>query len=108
MGGASPSQSPLSSGDFAPSLPSQPTQRPEFKKAVDVALDLGREMEERGIPRNVHTFSALMNACIKAGHFHRALDVYEEMKEARCPLNIGEGSCNESRGSRQSAGAGWH
>jgi pentatricopeptide repeat protein len=30
------------------------------------ALEMIAEMRSRGIPRNVHTFSALMNVCIKA------------------------------------------
>lgn len=38
-------------------------------------------MRARGIERNVHTFSALMNVCIKCGQYKLALDVYREMKQ---------------------------
>jgi pentatricopeptide repeat domain-containing protein 1 len=41
-----------------------------------------QEMAERGIERNVHTFSALMNVCIKCGQYRRALDVYRDMQAA--------------------------
>lgn len=39
-------------------------------------------MRERGIERNVHTFSALMNVCIKCGQYKLALDVYRDMRAA--------------------------
>lgn len=38
-------------------------------------------MRARGIERNVHTFSALMNVCIKCGQYKLALDVYREMRQ---------------------------
>lgn len=41
-----------------------------------------QEMRERGIERNVHTFSALMNVCIKCGQYKLALDVYSDMRAA--------------------------
>ena len=41
---------------------------------------LSQEMRERGIERNVHTFSALMNVCIKCGQYKLALDVYRDMR----------------------------
>jgi pentatricopeptide repeat protein len=37
-------------------------------------------MRARGIERNVHTFSALMNVCVKCGQYRLALDVYREMQ----------------------------
>ena len=37
-------------------------------------------MRGRGIQRNVHTFSALMNVCIKCGQYRLALEVYREMR----------------------------
>ena len=45
-------------------------------------------MQERGVELNVHTFSALMNVCIKAGQYQRALSVYEEMTSVGCRPNI--------------------
>lgn len=44
-----------------------------------------QEMRERGIERNVHTFSALMNVCIKCGQYKLALDVYRDMRAAVSP-----------------------
>lgn len=52
------------------------------------ALALMEEMRERGIERNVHTFSALMNVCIKCGQYKLALDVYRDMRAAGCPPNV--------------------
>ena len=53
------------------------------------ALDLNQEMVERGITRNVHTFSALMNVCIKAGQYQTALDVYlNGMQASGCQPNV--------------------
>eukprot|EP00887_Chlorella_sp_A99_P002940 scaffold24.g2940.t1 len=46
------------------------------------------EMRGRGIQRNVHTFSALMNVCIKCGQYRLALDVYREMRGEGCPANV--------------------
>ena len=43
-----------------------------------------QEMRERGIERNVHTFSALMNVCIKCGQYKLALDVYRDMRSLVC------------------------
>ena len=37
-------------------------------------------MRGRGIERNVHTFSALMNVCIKCGQYKLALDVFRDMQ----------------------------
>ena len=37
-------------------------------------------MRTRGIPCNVHTFSALMNVCIKANEPELALDVYQQLQ----------------------------
>jgi pentatricopeptide repeat protein len=39
-------------------------------------------MRDRGIERNVHTFSALMNVCIKCGQYKLALEVYRDMQAA--------------------------
>ncbi|GIL48197.1 hypothetical protein Vafri_4883 [Volvox africanus] len=58
------------------------------RRDMDVALALNREMVARGVPRNVHTFSALMNVCIKAGQHQAALDVWRELQEAGCQPNV--------------------
>ena len=58
------------------------------ESSISLALNLSREMQERGVERNVHTFSALMNVCIKAGQYQRALSEYEEMIEVGCRPNI--------------------
>jgi pentatricopeptide repeat domain-containing protein 1 len=36
-----------------------------YQQNVDRATDLLREMRARGVERNVHTYTALMNVCIK-------------------------------------------
>lgn len=41
-----------------------------------------QEMQERCIPCNVHTYSALMNVAIKCGQYRLALDVYRDMRAA--------------------------
>ena len=57
---------------------------------VDRALELIEDMRTRHIPRNVHTFTALMNVCIKCGRLPLALDVYASMRGAGCSPNVGE------------------
>lgn len=58
-------------------------------RELRTALDLSEEMEQRGIARNVHTFSALMNVCIKAGQYQKALDVYtRDMQAEGCMPNV--------------------
>ena len=39
-----------------------------------------QEMRARGIERNVHTYTALMNVCIKCGQYRQALDVFRDMQ----------------------------
>ncbi|KAI7843156.1 hypothetical protein COHA_003140, partial [Chlorella ohadii] len=58
------------------------------RQALDQALGLVQEMQERGIPCNVHTYSALMNVAIKCGQYRLALDVYRDMRAAGCPANV--------------------
>ncbi|GLC52282.1 hypothetical protein PLESTB_000604700 [Pleodorina starrii] len=58
------------------------------RRDMEVALALSREMVARGVPRNVHTFSALMNVCIKAGQHQAALDVWRELQDAGCRPNV--------------------
>jgi pentatricopeptide repeat domain-containing protein 1 len=49
-------------------------------QALGLALELIGEMRGRGIPRNVHTYSALMNTCIKNGELELALDVFSQLQ----------------------------
>ena len=37
-------------------------------------------MRSRAIPCNVHTYSALMNTCIKTGELELALDVFHQLQ----------------------------
>ena len=45
-------------------------------------------MRGRGIPCNVHTYSALMNVCIKANELDLALDVYKQLLAEGCAPNL--------------------
>ena len=58
------------------------------QRDLSQAFDLSREMMERGVERNVHTFSALMNCCIKAGDFAAALEVFSDMQATGCQPNV--------------------
>lgn len=62
------------------------------RRDMEVALALSREMPDRGVSRNVHTFSALMNVCIKSGQYQAALDVWRELQETGCRPNVSFGS----------------
>ena len=63
--------------------------RRDDRRELQTALDLSEEMTQKGIARNVHTFSALMNVCIKAGQYQRALEVYTiDMQAERCMPNV--------------------
>jgi pentatricopeptide repeat protein len=46
---------------------------------VDRALQLLGQMKAEGVERNVHTYSALMNVCIKCGQLQLSLEVYQQM-----------------------------
>ena len=43
-------------------------------------MDLAKEMRLRHVERNVHTYTALMNVCIKCGNCPLALDTYHAMR----------------------------
>lgn len=43
-------------------------------------MELVAEMRGKGVPCNVHTYSALMNTCIKCGELDLALDVFKQLK----------------------------
>ncbi len=50
------------------------------RQSLALAMELVAEMRGRGIACNVHTYSALMNTCIKCGELEVALDVFEQLK----------------------------
>ena len=54
-------------------------QRQQLRRA----LELVAEMRSRGVPANVHTYSALMNVCCKCGELELALDVYDQLQVRR-------------------------
>ncbi|KAF6259499.1 hypothetical protein COO60DRAFT_1700790 [Scenedesmus sp. NREL 46B-D3] len=52
------------------------------------ALDLMAEMRARGITCNVHTYSALMNVCIKCNEVGLVQQVYKQMIQEGCTPNL--------------------
>lgn len=50
---------------------------------MDRALALLAQMKAEGVERNVHTYSALMNVCIKCGQLQLSLEVYQQMMQVR-------------------------
>ena len=57
-------------------------------------LQLAAEMKARGIERNVHTYTALMNVCIKCSRYALALDTFKLMRSDGCTPNVvGAGAC---------------
>jgi pentatricopeptide repeat domain-containing protein 1 len=53
---------------------------------LDTALALMEEMRSRNIQPNTHTYSSLLNVCVKAGQLNMALGVYNEV---RGPAGLG-------------------
>lgn len=45
------------------------------RQALDVAFGLMEDMQMVGVAANVHTYTALMNVCIKNREYERALQV---------------------------------
>ena len=50
------------------------------RQALRRSLGLMAEMRSRNIAANVHTYSALMNVCIKCGELDLALDVFNQLQ----------------------------
>ena len=50
------------------------------RRELDKALTLVADMRSRGIALNIHTYTALINTCIKSGNYSLALDVFETLK----------------------------
>jgi pentatricopeptide repeat domain-containing protein 1 len=59
-----------------------------MRAQLERALELAGDMQRRGIARNVHTHSALMNVCIKCGQLKAALDAWEAMQADGCAPNV--------------------
>ncbi len=55
---------------------------------LERALELSADMQRRGVARNVHTHSALMNVCIKCGQLKLALEVWEDMQRDGIAPNV--------------------
>ncbi len=51
-------------------------------------MELANEMRAHNVERNVHTYTALMNVCIKCGKCPLAMDTYHHMRQARLSLTI--------------------
>lgn len=51
-------------------------QRQEIGKALKLVAD----MRGRGIRPNIHTYTALINTCIRSGDYTLALDVFNTLK----------------------------
>lgn len=58
-------------------------QRQELGKALTLVAD----MRGRGITPNIHTYTALINTCIRSGDFTLALDVFKTL-EVHAPTNL--------------------
>ena len=52
------------------------------------ATQLFSEMARCGVERNVHTYTALMNVCIKCQNCPRALETYNTMRQSGCFPNV--------------------
>jgi len=55
----------------------------QMKQALGRAMGLVNEMRSLGVERNVHTYTALMNVCIKCQECGEALKIFEHMRDVR-------------------------
>jgi len=46
---------------------------------LPIALELISEMRARNIPLNTHTYSSMLNVCVKVGEVELALDVFNQV-----------------------------
>ena len=51
-------------------------------RKMDFAVELLWKMRQRGINCNVHTYSCLMNVCIKNNDLDMALNVFQKLQVA--------------------------
>ena len=62
------------------SLPLQPAQAQcTTPTHLPTALELVAEMRACGIALNTHTYSSMLNVCVKAGELDLALDVFQQV-----------------------------
>lgn len=65
-------------------MPRAPQGPPgQMKQALGRAMGLVNEMRALGVERNVHTYTALMNVCIKCQECGEALKIFEHMRDVR-------------------------
>jgi pentatricopeptide repeat protein len=49
---------------------------------LPTALELVHEMRQRNVSPNTHTYSSMLNVCVKAGELDLALDVFNQVGRA--------------------------
>lgn len=54
-------------------------------RKMDFAVELLWKMRQRGINCNVHTYSCLMNVCIKNNDLDMALNVFQKLQVSSLP-----------------------
>jgi pentatricopeptide repeat domain-containing protein 1 len=47
---------------------------------LPTALELVHEMRQRNVSPNTHTYSSMLNVCVKAGELDLALDVFSQVR----------------------------
>jgi pentatricopeptide repeat protein len=47
---------------------------------LPTALELVHEMRQRNVSPNTHTYSSMLNVCVKAGELDLALDVFSQVQ----------------------------
>lgn len=80
-----------------PPLPSVPQAQCTSPMHLDTALALIEEMRSRNIQPNTHTYSSLLNVCVKAGQLNMALGVYNEVRPAAAHTVLVCAGCRHRR-----------
>jgi pentatricopeptide repeat protein len=78
-----------------------------MKQALGRAMGLVAEMRALGVERNVHTYTALMNVCIKCQECGEALKIFEHMRDVR-PRGRPRLACARLRCPPRRSTAAWH
>lgn len=73
-----------------------------MKQALGRAMGLVNEMRALGVERNVHTYTALMNVCIKCQECGEALKIFEHMRDVR-PRGRPRAACARLQGAPAAA-----
>jgi pentatricopeptide repeat protein len=55
---------------------------------LPTALELVHEMRQRNVSPNTHTYSSMLNVCVKAGELDLALDVFSQVRRLWWPLAL--------------------